>query len=201
MKTMRSQHGATLLVALIMLVLLTLFAIGALNTSTTNLKVIGNMQARTEALNAAQQAVETVISSAQFTDTPADAVLNPCGTANTLCIDATGNIMPSANPADPSVLYTVRLNPQPVCVYVAAIKSSDLDFSTPAAIALNKDCTAGQSQQHAVVGAVTGNSLCANSVWDITAESVAAVSGAKVTVTQGIGIRISTDAMSTSCSS
>jgi Tfp pilus assembly protein PilX len=189
----RSQYGATLLVALIMLVLLTLFAVSALNTSTTNLKAVGNMQARTEALNAAQQVVETAISSSQFTTTPADAVLNPCGTANTLCIDGAGNFVSS--PTDPSVLYTVRLTPQPACVSVRAIKTSELNL----ALSADQKCVAGQSQQHGVAGAVSGDSLCANSVWDITAESVAAVSGAKVTVTQGVGQRISVDDMSTSC--
>ena len=193
MSRMQSQRGATLLVALIMLVLLTLFAVSSLNTSTTNLKAVGNMQARTEALNAAQQAVETAISSAQFATTPADAVLNPCGTANTLCVDAAGNFV--ANPADPSVLYTVRLTPQPACVSVRAIKTSELNL----ALAADQKCTAGQSQQHGVAGVVTGDSLCANSVWDINAEAVAIVSGAKFSVTQGVGQRISADAMSTSC--
>lgn len=193
MTRMRSQRGATLLVALIMLVLLTLFAISALNTSTTNLKVVGNMQARTEALNAAQQAVETAISTTLFTTSPADAIANPCGTANTLCIDAAGNFV--TNPSDPSVLYTVRLTPQPACVYVRSIKTSELNLS----LAADRNCVAGQTQQHGVAGAVSGDSLCAYSVWDITAESVAAVSGARVAVTQGIGIRISTDDMATSC--
>ena len=40
------QQGATLMIALIMLIMLTLFAISAMNTSTTNLRVVGNMQAQ-----------------------------------------------------------------------------------------------------------------------------------------------------------
>jgi Tfp pilus assembly protein PilX len=198
---MRSQRGATLLVALIMLVLLTLFAISALNTTTTNLKAVGNMQARTEALNTAQQAVETVISSTDFTDPTYATTVKPVpgmcdNIPNTLCMDAAGNIITST--ATTPAAYTIKIDPKPSCVKVEAIKTTDpriSDFSKKA----NRDCFTQQQQQHGVAGAVTADSLCADSVWEITAESVAAVSGAKATVTQGIGIRISTDVMATSC--
>lgn len=59
----RSQQGATLVVVLIMLVVLTLFAIAAVNLSSANLKVIGNMQARTAAEAAASYAIEDTLSS------------------------------------------------------------------------------------------------------------------------------------------
>ncbi len=55
------QRGATLLVGLIMLVLLTLLAVSAINMSTVNLHITGNMQAQVEAAAAAQQAIEGVI--------------------------------------------------------------------------------------------------------------------------------------------
>ena len=41
----RAQRGATLLVALIMLVVLSLFVVSSMNTASTNLRVVGNMQA------------------------------------------------------------------------------------------------------------------------------------------------------------
>jgi hypothetical protein len=63
----------------------------------------------------------------------------------------------------------------------------------------DNECTVGQAQQFGVAGAVTGDSLCANSVWEITSETIAAVSGAKAATVQGIGIRIATDAAATAC--
>jgi Tfp pilus assembly protein PilX len=59
----RPERGATLVVTLIMLVIMTLFAIAAVNLSGSNLKVIGNMQARTAAESAAQWAIEDTLSS------------------------------------------------------------------------------------------------------------------------------------------
>lgn len=56
------QRGATLVVALIMLLLLTLLVSGAFNLSSVNLKAVGNVQARSEALAAVNTALEDVIS-------------------------------------------------------------------------------------------------------------------------------------------
>lgn len=71
-KTVHSrQAGATLLVSLIMLVLITLFALSAINSSTMNLRIAGNMQSQDEARTAAQQAIEQFITSySNFYPTP-----------------------------------------------------------------------------------------------------------------------------------
>lgn len=182
----RFQRGATLLIALIMLVLLTLFAVSALNTGTTNLKVVGNMQAKSEALNAAQEAIETVLSSPLFISNPGNAVLNPCVVANTLCTDVTGDGTPD---------YTTRLTPAPTCMSVKFIKVTELNLTDPEDLG----CAAGQAQQFGIAGAVSGDSLCSNSVWEITAVTTSAVGGATVTAVQGVGVRISADDMAGSC--
>ncbi|MDT3669280.1 MAG: PilX N-terminal domain-containing pilus assembly protein [Aromatoleum sp.] len=59
----RSQQGATLVVGLIMLVLITLMVTSAFTLSTSNLKSVGNMQVREEAIAAANVAIERTISS------------------------------------------------------------------------------------------------------------------------------------------
>lgn len=182
----RRQRGATLIVALIMLVLLTLFALSSMNTANTSLKVTGNMQAKSEALYAAQETIETVISTPQFIADPANAVINPCAGANTLCTDVTGDGIPE---------YTTTLLPPPACVSVKPIKNDALNLSD----AEDLGCSSGQQQQFGVAGAVTGNSLCANSTWEISAQTLSTALGAAVTVKQGVGVRISADAAGTSC--
>ncbi len=59
----RSQRGATLVVGLIMLVLITLMVTTAFMLSGTNLRSVGNMQFRNEAVAAANAAIEEVLSS------------------------------------------------------------------------------------------------------------------------------------------
>ena len=184
--TLRSkQRGATLVVALVILVLLALLGLGAYNTSQTDLRASGNMQARTEALNAAQETIERTISTATFTSDPANALTSPCG-ANTYCSDLNNDGTPE---------YTTRLIPAPACVAVKPIKTVELDLGSQEDLS----CVGGQSQQFGVSGAVSADSLCANSVWNVTAESTANVSGAKVTVSQGVGIRVGVDDATTSC--
>jgi len=57
-----SQRGATLLVSLIMLVVLTLFAVAGFNLSSVNLKIAGNFQQQRLLEAVAQQQVEQFIS-------------------------------------------------------------------------------------------------------------------------------------------
>jgi Tfp pilus assembly protein PilX len=73
------QRGATLVVSLIMLVILTLFAVSGFNLSSVNLKITGNYQMQKGMEAAAQQAIEQVISSTSaFNLTP---------TASTICVN------------------------------------------------------------------------------------------------------------------
>ena len=180
------QRGATLLIVLIMLIMLTLFAVSAMNTGNVNLKVVGNMQARSEALSASQGAIDTVISTTQFVDSPSNAVASPCGgTPNTLCIDINGDGTPD---------YTTTLTPVPACVQARALKIGELNLT-----ATSEDLACVQAQQQGsfgVVGAASsGDSLCGNTIWEITAQTLAtgstvANSTVNVTTTQGIGVRV-----------
>lgn len=69
------QRGATLIVGLIMLLLLTLMVGSAFTLSTTNLKAVGNMQVREEAIAAANAAIEQIISGAFATNPVAQQIL------------------------------------------------------------------------------------------------------------------------------
>jgi Tfp pilus assembly protein PilX len=73
------QRGATLIIGLIMLVIITLIVLNAYNSSSTNLKSVGNMQIRDEAIAAANEVIELKISSA-FTN-------NPTAAAESIVVD------------------------------------------------------------------------------------------------------------------
>src|SRR6185437_12082735 len=111
-KVFRSaQQGATLTIAMIMLVLLTLFVLAAINMSSINFRVMSNEQARNEAIDASQQAIEQVMS----TNFP----LNP--QAATVAVVANS-----------AVTYNVAVD-KPVCLNSVPIKTTDpsLDLSNP----------------------------------------------------------------------
>lgn len=190
------QQGATLIVTLIMLIMLTLFAIGAMNTSTTNLQIVGNMQRRSEALDATMGTIEKVVSTVDFINTPANAIPSPCGgVANTWCIDLNGDGIND---------LTTTLTPAPVCSQGKIVKISELAIAGPN----SEDVSCLQAQQQgtfAVAGAAsTGDSLCGKTVWDISAVTrttgaTAANTDVSFGVTQGIGVRVKALDVTTSC--
>jgi Tfp pilus assembly protein PilX len=93
MKSLTTQRGTALLVSLIMLVVLTLFAISAISTSIVNLKIVGNVQVEKTMSESVQQAIEQFLSNpANFSTPPTTAttVNINSGTMN----DATVTVSP-----------------------------------------------------------------------------------------------------------
>jgi Tfp pilus assembly protein PilX len=168
----RRQRGATLIVSLIMLLLITLMAISSFTLGKSNLQIVGNMQQRQQAFAAAQSAVATVISSIQFTVTPTNAIAAPCAGPNTVCVDANGDGV-----TDDNVTVTVVCDSiQPIPVTAA--------FSDPTLY----NCVIGYPPDTGVVGSTNGNSMCSNSVWDVQASATDTVSGANAVIDQGVGV-------------
>jgi Tfp pilus assembly protein PilX len=179
------QRGVTLIVALIMLVLLTLLALTSFNLGNSNLQIVSNMQQRNEGIAAAQEVIEEALSSTRFFSTPANALASPCGAANTRCVDTTGDGV-----AD----VTVRLT-TPNCVKAQSIKNTALDLTQ----AEDAGCSVGTVQNFGVSGAVTGDSQCADSVWEMRATSTDLNTEASVEVTQGVSVRVAKDDIATNC--
>jgi Tfp pilus assembly protein PilX len=171
----RRQRGATLVVSLIMLVLITLMAISSFTLGKSNLQIVGNMQQRQQAFAAAQDAVATVISTIQFTLTPTNAVPVPCAGANTVCVDANGDGV-----ADETVTVTV------VCDSIQPIPVTALNWN----ILADQNCLQQAGQNTGQPGATNNNSLCSNSVWDVQASATDTVSGANSVIDQGVGVRV-----------
>lgn len=113
MITKNRQRGATLMVGLVMLVVLTLLVVSAMRSSTVNLRIAGNMQAKAEAAAAAQQAVEQVVSSSAIFYTPA-------GQTITVDIDNDGDTD-----------YTVQIE-APTCLKMTAASGYSALFAASA---------------------------------------------------------------------
>lgn len=93
MINIRKQNGATLFVALVLLVMMTLFAISSINMGTINLKIVGNMQA-TKSLDAeAEAAIEQVMSDGTKFTSPSSTTITSATYGNftvdtPVCIDS-----------------------------------------------------------------------------------------------------------------
>ena len=100
-----NERGAALIVGMIMLVLITLMLVTALNLGTTNFRAMSNMQYRAEAVAAANEAIEQVMST-PFTAAPA---------AETVDVDID-------NDADTDYAVQVAV---PQCIYAAPAFGAD----------------------------------------------------------------------------
>lgn len=186
-RTPARQRGMALIVGLILLALMTVMAITGFNIGRTSLDIVGNMQARQEVVGAANSAIQEAISTTRLFEAPGTIFLNPCNNApNTRCYDING---------DGTDDITVQLTPAPVCIQAQTIPNAALDVSN----ANEAGCATGVGQTFGIEGTATGSSLCANSVWEIVAEATDLITEAKVVVTQGAAVRVSTDEIGTHC--
>ena len=92
---MNRQRGATLIVVLVMLVVLTLLAVAGMRMSSSSLQIVGNMQARRFVENVAHQAVEDVMNSIVPFNSPTGAVTLRSGGATVSASPGTAATLPS----------------------------------------------------------------------------------------------------------
>lgn len=176
MKSRRpDQRGATLIVALILLTAMSMLSVWAYNTGTTDLRVVGNSQARHEVVDAAQTAIERTISSPLFAQQPAAVA------AAAIPIDIDG---------DGQADYLAFLTPPPACYRVRVLKVNELDPSSPG----DRACLGSSSAQSPgieTVGSIsaTGDSLCADSEWNVRAAVNDPRTSAAAALNQGVAIR------------
>ena len=162
----RRQQGATLLIALIMLVVMTLFAITAIRTGNIGLKIVGNQQAQKRMEAAAAQAVEQVVSNLGNFDSAA--VILPAATAaQRICINST-------------VAGTPPVAIPPNTCAVVAPGSFQVDV-------LPVRCVAAKRQTG---GSLTQAMSTYENTWEIVATVTDSLTGAKATYHQGMMIRM-----------
>ena len=154
------QDGATLVIGLIMLVLLTLMVLSAVNSGTVNLRIAGNMRAEDEARGAAQQAIENFISS--YSNFCVSVPPAPCTLPSPAGKPATGYDVNNAGTTE----YTVTVA-APVC-----------KRASPQIPGRSIAC---------VNGAKAGL-FCWDTAWEVTATAIDSKTGVSQAVTQGVAI-------------
>lgn len=179
------ERGITLMVTLIFLIIMSMFAINAFNGSSGNMRIVGNMQSRQESMAAAQQAIEQTISSSAFSSNPAGVAANP------VAVDIDGDGTPD---------YTAQLTPQPRCYRAKAIKTTELNPALAADIGcLRSGVVQNSGLDSPDAASEAGNSLCANSEWNIRAQVTDTRTSARVAINQGVAVRVLETDAANSC--
>ena len=186
--TRTRQRGVSLFTALIMLLLITVITLTTFKISQTSIQVTGNLQNRDQVVAAANSLIQEAISTVRMVESPETVLLLPCGAnENTRCIDVNNDGVND---------ITAVLMPQPVCVQRRTIPNAGLRPD------LNPDdlgCLVTSGSPLGVAGVPTGDSLCAQSVWEVNAVATDALTGAQAGVAQGVGVRVSVDNIDAAC--
>ena len=170
------ERGTTLFVVMVLLLTMVWFALSAFRISSQQLQMVGNAQSEQHATAAAQRAIDLTISSNKFTIDPAAVAATPIAT------DVDG---------DGKDDLTAQLTPQPKCIRVRPIKTTELDITKASdRVCLQSSGSGGNLIEAKGAPVASGNSLCANSEWDIVAAVDDAASNTAVTVNQGVAIRV-----------
>lgn len=169
---LHSQRGATLIIGLVMLVLLTLLGVTAFNTSSSQFRVIGNMQYQAEASAAAQSAINQIISKGSY-------FIEPTTSPTAIEIDINGDGIPD---------YPVAIAP-PCLLSAVAITISELSPAN----ADDLKCLGGITGEHTgIMGQAAGasQSECARVMWRVTATVTDPLTRATAQITEGISVRM-----------
>ncbi len=171
------QRGASALIALIFLVIVAFVVLTAYRLSGQQLALAGNAQSRAHMLAAANFAIEQTISGVDFLRAPATVAATPVG------VDIDGNGADDLN-------VTVGL---PGCYRLRVVPLAELDDRRTGDVA----CISGVGPAGSILvldsgGGAAGNpneSQCADSEWNISAAAADPVTGAALTVNQGVAVR------------
>jgi hypothetical protein len=197
----RVQRGSTLLVAMIFLLIFAIIAAAAFRNSLTSVQAIGNMQWRSEAITAANDAIDRLLGSADFA-TNAALVTDQVNTAP-FQLDVNGDGVNDIGVNFPVVTLDGVARAGPRCLRAEPIPTKDLDPTSPADIG----CFGTGSATNYGLGiddgaggtgtVVQSPSLCANTEWSITVRAVDQVTNTRVDVVQGVGVRVPTTSIPT----
>jgi Tfp pilus assembly protein PilX len=160
-RSMARQGGATLLVALIMLVMLTLFAVSAIRTGNIGLKVVGNQQTQKLMEASAQEAIEQVLSNLGNFD-PINVVAPTTVVVQRICV----NGLPPVITVNPTT--------------TACTSGTPVDISPTRCI----------SSVRSQYDSLTQPMATFDNVWELTATVTDSLSGAKAVYHQGVKMRM-----------
>ena len=182
-----TQRGSTLIIGLVMLLLTSISLVTVYNMTQTSVNIVQNLQSQNNAVDLANSTLEAAISTTRVVNAPGAVFLVGCqDSLNTRCYDID---------ADGETDVSVELTPDPFCVQSQIIQNNQLNLADP----VDASCVISTRTDYGVVGSANQNSLCANSMWEVTAVASDELSSTRQTIRGNYGVRVSTDAVDTSC--
>jgi hypothetical protein len=194
------ERGSTLIISLVFLLVFLVMALSIFRGALTSSQAIGNMQWRNEAISAANETIDLLLSNANVaTQTPVVvAQVNGADGKGGIPYDINGD-----NAADVIVRFpTISGVTGPQCLRVRPIPSTELSPSRAEDAGCFTSSTAGGIAVEGGGGATPASgpsSLCANSEWSMTVRATDASTSTSVDVSQGFAVRVPTVSIPAEC--
>lgn len=197
-RTRGAQSGAVLMIGMVMLLMIILVAVGVIRLSTRHTQIVSNEQVRTEAVAAANYALDTVLNQPYTTWDPYKAA----GATTSV------NLGTSKTADSTAVSMSVTLK-NLACKRARVIKNSEL-YKQSAGVyyvaPADASCFGGGSStgltivDPSAVGSPSDDSLCATVLFDMQAQANdPKLLNAAPIVQQGVEVRTDITALSGSC--
>lgn len=185
------QRGATLIIAMVFLLLLAALAASSMRSSMSSVRAISNMQWRNESVAAANDAIDRVLSSTDF------ATKTPTVAAQTFEVDINGDGVDDIHVEFPAVTIAGVTKAGPRCLRQRTVPSSSLDPN----VASDRGCYGSASGGASGLGIESGSSgganamdtnqsICADTQWVIPVRATDQVTNTSVDVAQGVSVRV-----------
>jgi hypothetical protein len=173
----RRQRGAVLVIAMVILMVIAALSLSSLRAGDSSQQINANLQSRQEGLDAAQVAIERVLSTREFFTNPI-AITGP--PYSPVSIDLQG---------DTKADFSVAMQ-RPECLRARPVTPNELD---PAS-ARDRACLSSASLQESGLVGTPGQSgsICSDTEWQLSAQAASAATGTNVTVRQGVAVRVRT---------
>jgi hypothetical protein len=191
------ERGSTLIISLVFLLVFLVMALSIFRGALTSSQAIGNMQWRNEAISAANETIDLLLSNASVA-TQTLVVVDDVNGKGGIPYDINGD-----NTADVIVRFpTINGLTGPQCLRVRPIPSTELSPSRAEDAGCFTSSTAGGIAVEGGGGATPASgpsSLCANSEWSMTVRATDASTSTSVDVTQGFAVRVPTVSIPDEC--
>jgi type II secretory pathway pseudopilin PulG len=191
----RCQRGATLITAMVFMLIFAIMAAAALRNSMSSVQAISNMQWRSESVAAANDAIDRVLSSADFA-TKTDSVTAEV-VAAPYTVDINGDSVADIKVTFPTVTIAGVSKAGPRCIRYRPVPAASLDPDLPS----DRGCYGSASGDATGLGVVapsgasatpvnSSQSMCADTQWAIPVRATDEVTNTSVDVTQGASVRV-----------
>ena len=168
------QRGSTLIISLVFLLVFLVMALSIFRGALTSSQAIGNMQWRNEAIAAANETIDRLLSTTEVVTDPN--VASKVG-----------------GPWEHNSALVITLPAPPACLRVRPIPATELSPSRAEDAGCFASSSAGGIAVEGGGGAspATGSSsLCANSEWSVAVQASDASTSTNVEVVQGFAVRV-----------